>query len=129
MPVPCLAYSTIISDRKVYYLASLGLFFPQLCCRPSPCCPPLYKITCFYFPYHSCPTASCSSQSYLPLLLPFNHHLPLSIGLMLGGVAAVAVLASVRRAGALPATEHHSGSQSHTIGFISNLSADAFCGR
>lgn len=93
MPVPCLAYPTIISDRKVYYLAS------------------------------------CSSRSYLPLLLPFNHHLPLSIGLMLGGEAAVAVLASVRRAGALPATEHHSGSQSHTVGFISNLSADAFCGR
>lgn len=57
-----------------------------------------------------------SAPSFLFLLLLLS-----SVGDIgfLGG-STVAVLASVRRTGTLPATEHHSGNQSHAAGFISN---------
>lgn len=88
---------------------------------------PFSLIILLIFSHQFCSTPSCSFQSNLPHLFSSSLSTSVSSSLLstvgdigFWGGGTVAVLASARRAGMLPATEHHSGNQSHAVGFISN---------
>lgn len=88
-------------------------------------CPPRSSLKYFLpiflpVPLHTILFLSNPSHLFSPFSFSSSSLLSFGGEIWFWGRGAVAVLASVGRAGKLPAPEHHSGNQSHAVGFISN---------